>query len=942
MPLIDSIFSTRYFSEKLKLNISSENVGRIGQTLFNSKISLNPHQIESALFYFKNPFSNGVILADEVGLGKTIEAGIIISQTWCERKRRILIISPASLIKQWQEELNTKFNLNAEILDRKNYNSYLKRGYDNPFDVMNKIFICSTNFASSEYMNIKNSNIDLVVIDEAHNLRNVYSKSNTMAKNILEGVIDKKKVLLTATPFQNSLMELYGITRYINNDLFGDPSYFKYKYIRNYQDNLTELRERLNLICKRTLRKQAEKYIKYSKRITNTFEFTQNDKEQILYNKITDLILDLRFERIFGKGRTQLIILIFRKLLSSSTYAVIGTLESIRNNIQNKKIDEIIDNELMEEIQEDEDYIDEIEDEEKNDIDNTILDIFIKKIDECIELAKSIEIDTKAQKLLEALNYSFDIIEKDKNRNKKILIFTESRRTQDYLYDLLLKNNYNKVLKFNGSNNDKIAKEIYSNWSEKQNQEAIRRNSKVSNIRQALLESFKNDFDIMIATEAAAEGLNMQFCSVMINYDLPWNPQRVEQRIGRCHRYGQINDVVVINMLNSSNAIDKRIYELLSQKMFLFNDVFGASDEILGRLEGTNELQKNIIEIYKKCRKPEDIDKAFDELQKLYEQDINSKMIETRKQLLDNFDEDIQKKFDNTLDETKKYLKEFETDFWRVLNFCLKDFAIFNEEDYSFKIIKENQYLPLGEYTILKEIASGRNIVTPNDTFGSKIIEEYYNKNEINGNVEFDLSNYKYRIKELEKIKNKSGIMFLSKLSISSFEENEFLLLDGILEDGTILDQESCQKIMRLFSNKYSICTIKENDELSKNHQLHIDSIVKTISEKNADMFAKESLEINRWAEDMTGSIQLKANILREKRKEKQRLLDYAITSVEQEELEKEISDLTKKIKNMWLELSDAEESVEEKRRNMISKLKREQMKTTTINKIFAIEFKVV
>lgn len=184
--------------------------------------------------------------------------------------------------------------------------------------------------------------------------------------------------------------------------------------------------------------------------------------------------------------------------------------------------------------------------------------------------------------------------------------------------------------------------------------------------------------------------------------------------------------------------------------------------------------------------------------------------------------------------------------------------------------------------------------------------------------------------------------MLLSKLSISSFEENEFLLLDGILEDGTILDQESCQKIMRLFANKYRVCTVKENDELLKNHQLHIDSIVKTISEKNADMFAKESLEINRWAEDMTGSLQLKANILREKRKEKQRLLDYAITSAEQEELEKEISDLTKKIKNMWLELSDAEESVEEKRRNMISKLKKEQMKTTTINKIFAIEFKVV
>ena len=113
-------------------------------------------------------------------------------------------------------------------------------------------------------------------------------------------------------------------------------------------------------------------------------------------------------------------------------------------------------------------------------------------------------------------------------------------------------------------------------------------------------------------------------------------------------------------------------------------------------------------------------------------------MIETRKQLLDNFDEDIQKKFENTLDETNKYLKEYETDFWRVLNFCLKDFAIFNGEDYSFKIIKENKYLPLGEYTIIKEASLDRNILTPNDNFGSKIIEEYYSKNSFSSNDEMD------------------------------------------------------------------------------------------------------------------------------------------------------------------------------------------------------------
>lgn len=939
----DSIFNAKYYSEKIKLNIASNNVGRIGQTLLNAKITLNPHQIESALFYFKSPFQKGVILADEVGLGKTIEAGIIISQSWCERKRKILIIAPASLVKQWQEELADKFNLKSEVLDRKTYNNYTSRGYDNPFDIREKIFICSTNFASREYLNIKHSNLNLIVIDEAHNLRNVYNKNNMVAKSVLEAVEEKRKILLTATPFQNSLMELYGLTRFIDKELFGDATYFRYKFIKNYEENSQELKERLSLICKRTLRKQVEKYIKYPKRITHTFKFEQSLEEETLYNKISNLILDSEFEEIFGKGRAQLIILIFRKLLSSSTYAVLGTLEAIKNNIQTKKIEEILDTDLMEELQENED--EEIEDEKIEEIrecsKEKILK-FIQKIDECIELAKNIQIDTKSKKLLEALNYSFKIIKEEGTRNKKVLIFTESRRTQDYLYDVLKKNGYDRVMKFNGSNNDKESKEIYVKWMEKQNQEIIRKNSKVSNIRQALLNGFKNDYEIMITTEAGAEGLNMQFCSVMINYDLPWNPQRVEQRIGRCHRYGQKNDVIVINLLNSSNAIDMRIYELLEEKLYLFNDVFGASDEVLGKLEGSNALQKNIIEIYKTCRTPDEINQAFDQLQSSYKDDISKKMLETRKQLLDNFDEDLQKKFENTLNETEKYLKEYEKDFWRIIKYTLLEYANFDENKYTIKVTKNNKYLPLGNYTILKNKNEKFTILTLNDEYGKKILGEYYNKQTIMGKVEFDLSNYTYRIKELEKIKNKTGNMILSKVTISSFEEEEYLILDGVLDDGTILDQETCQKILRLYVNNYDIKEVQENSIMLKNHNLHIESIIKKSSERNYDMFAQESTEINRWAEDMTGSLQLKVNMLREKRKEKQKMLDYAITSIEQKELEEEIDNLTKKIKNMWLELSDAEDMIENKRRKMINNLKQEQMKTTTTNNIFIINFKVV
>src|SRR6516162_4682354 len=118
----------------------------------------------------------------------------------------------------------------------------------------------------------------------------------------------------------------------------------------------------------------------------------------------------------------------------------------------------------------------------------------------------------------------------------------------------------------------------------------------------------------MIATEAAAEGINLQFCSMVVNYDLPWNPQRIEQRIGRCHRYGQRYDVVVVNFLNKNNAADQRVYELLAEKFKLFSGVFGASDEVLGAIESGVEFEKRIVSIYQNCRSTEEIESAFERL----------------------------------------------------------------------------------------------------------------------------------------------------------------------------------------------------------------------------------------------------------------------------------------------------------------------------------------
>ena len=192
---------------------------------------------------------------------------------------------------------------------------------------------------------------------------------------------------------------------------------------------------------------------------------------------------------------------------------------------------------------------------------------------------------------------------------RKALIFTESRRTQEYLKTFLESHGYGgQVVLFNGTNGGPEATAIYERWVEKNRDTGRASGSRAVDVRTALIEHFRDEATILLATEAAAEGINLQFCSLVINYDLPWNPQRIEQRIGRCHRYGQKHDVVVINFLNERNEADRRVLELLGEKFSLFNGVFGASDEVLGTIESGVDFEKRILAIYQECRTPEEIE----------------------------------------------------------------------------------------------------------------------------------------------------------------------------------------------------------------------------------------------------------------------------------------------------------------------------------------------
>jgi SNF2 family DNA or RNA helicase len=471
-------FHAKYFAHELTKRSASDNVEMLAGVLSDAQVDLNPHQIEAALFAFRNPFSRGAILADEVGLGKTIEAGLLLAQRWAERKRKLLVILPANLRKQWSQELADKFYLPSVITEARTFNEAIRAGNLNPFS-QNEIVLCSYQFARSKEPYVRQIAWDLVVIDEAHRLRNVYKTSSRIALAIKQAVSAFPKVLLTATPLQNSLLELYGLVSIIDDYAFGDLQSFRARFARlGNQTDFSELKERLKPICKRTLRRQVLEYVSFTNRHALVQEFVPSPDEQKLYDLVSNY---LQRPTLFAlpSGQRQLMTLILRKLLASSTYAISGTLDGLAKKLENAAASAEALDASPEELPDNLEGFDELADEWEEDGEAAPdrpnltpeqvvqLRAELDQLRQFRQLAASIMKNSKGEVLLTALRRGFSAAAKAQEKEgvklqQKAVIFTESRRTQEYLLRVLEQTEFKgKVMIFNGVNNDSASKAIY-------------------------------------------------------------------------------------------------------------------------------------------------------------------------------------------------------------------------------------------------------------------------------------------------------------------------------------------------------------------------------------------------------------------------------------------------------------------------------------------------
>ncbi|WP_044478098.1 DEAD/DEAH box helicase [Paenibacillus antibioticophila] len=482
-----------------------------------------PHQVDTArkvLFEMRGR----AILADEVGLGKTIEAGLILKEYIVRGLvQKVLILVPASLVLQWVRELNQKFAIPA-VAQKKAHS------WQNP------VVVASIDTAKRDPHRdiLLGSEYDMVIVDEAHKLKN---KKTTNYQFMLK-LRKKYCLLLTATPVQNDLGELFNLITLLKPGQLGGQSDFTSNFVfeKRVPKNGEQLKEELAKIMIRNRRGDGE--LDFTKRHVKNIEVELSPEEMELYNGVTRFVKD-QYQAAGGNLSSMLSLVTLQREVCSSRDAVFVTLVNLAKKLAP---------------------------------DSPLRD----RIWELVALIKAIKANSKAEQAMKLIREMDD----------KVILFTEYRATQEYLLNYFKERNMIAVPYRGGMNRGK------KDW---------------------MMDLFRGRAQVMIATEAGGEGINLQFCHQMINFDLPWNPMRVEQRIGRVHRLGQQNDVQIYN-LSTKGTIEEHILRLLHEKINMFEMVIGQLDVILERFEKGSSLEKSLYKIMLESSSNDEIARKVDSL----------------------------------------------------------------------------------------------------------------------------------------------------------------------------------------------------------------------------------------------------------------------------------------------------------------------------------------
>lgn len=943
-------YQAKFFAHELERSHASDHVGKLAGLLFDAQVEPKPHQIDAALFALNTPFQKGVILADEVGLGKTIEAGIVISQYWARRRRSMLIIAPASLRQQWKQELWEKFLIPAELLDSSTASSLLGSPDSEP-----AVLLCSYEFAARNEARLKRR-WDLVIADEAHRLRN-YWKGGKIASaiaEILKGA--NKALLLTATPLQNRLEELYGLVSIFDPDHFHSLGAFRERYIRG---SAMDLPERVAPIAKRTLRRNAEKYVRFTQRMPLTVEF-EPSPDELRLNALIDDYLQRDELYAFNRSQLHLSAMILRKRLGSSTYAIASTIEGIADRLQDELAAGVRhsdsgfllagpdstdltsdEREQLETAASNADRLDFSDPVTRQKVENEIQDLR-----GFAELARSIKVNQKAVHLNEALERGFATL-REIGAPEKAIIFTDSTVTQRYIAEHLKETGWGDgLVLFDGTNNSPETTAIYRKWlAANEGGDAVT-GVAAADRRKALVDYFRDEGRIMIATEAASEGVNLQFCSMLINYDLPWNPQKVEQRIGRVHRFGQKYNVVVANFSNKGNTAERRILELLTEKFQLFTSVFGASDEVLGSIEDGVDFEHEIAQILKQCRTKEEIDDAFNELEKKFSSEISAEMKNVRSKVFDNLDPQVQDRLRNFDEQSEIVLNQFERLLLALTTYELDGYATFDATGNAFTLARAPEpEIAIGRYTF-KSQEPGAHQYRYSGPLGRYVINRALSEQTPTRELTFSLSKSQRVGGIAEELVGQHGQLIAREVTFEMRAGSEeikesYIVCAGLTSRRRKLNTEDVRNLLDLTVTEIAECEPVDAALLEEHLVKQTESHEKEVQSRNAKFYDEQEDAVERNREDRTAEFDAKISAMENEVKQLRKDARNADDPTQSLRLKKRARDLQQEIYDAQDTFSIERRSLLEEASDYLDAIEQALQGNVSTKELFAVRWRV-
>lgn len=593
----------------------------------SSDIEIYPFQIAAASFALRSPYQKGAVLCDEAGMGKSHEAMLVINQKWLEGCSRILLVIPnADLLHQWTEMLERFYTVPYVVLtSRKEWQAHSAPDHPNAF-IQDAIVITTYDFAADNEEAAKVVNWDLTVFEEANALSPVYQEDNKQAKALKRIAGDSFKLLLTGTPIEKNIMDLYGLIWFIDETLLPGEKEFLARYLRR-PENYPELSKQVSRYCFRTLRSQAKHYAKVTERVLLTVEHTPGKAERQLYDLLYAYINQPE-KKAFPEMNQYDLALRLLGLLGSSTAAILQTIKGIAKRLQG------LENAAEE----------------------------LTQWQEMQAVAEGISQDAKAGELLTVLKQGFSLMKRT-GAGRKAVIFTESVETQKMLVDLL--SGQYRTLAYNGS-------------------------ADYSVIRQ-----FKEDGEVLISTDNGAKGFNLEEAAFIIHYDLPYNTLKLEQRIDRCHRLGQENDVLSVAFIDKNNFADVRKLELVNKRMLVTDGVFGITDDVLGGF--TDDVKGAFPVIAQRLRPRAQIEQAYRQTLDTHEEDNRQTVSAAEDILFTTFTKELADKVKINPKYVNRRSLELNNDLWEIAKWF---FNRYNEknDDCHFVIDETTRTITATEY----------------------------------------------------------------------------------------------------------------------------------------------------------------------------------------------------------------------------------------------------